>query len=80
MDLGLLARTHDQSLECLFGVSMRVEVGTILRSNDGRLYLVLEVKWSKKSWHRSLRVKSLDHGAMVHLPYSAIKHMEVICK
>jgi|10_taG_2_1085330.scaffolds.fasta_scaffold40315_9 hypothetical protein len=59
---------------------MRIGGGTILRSNTGLLYLVLEVKWSKKPWHRSLRVKSLDHGAMVHLPYSVVKYMEVVCK
>ena len=65
--------------ECI-GFDMRVEVGAILRSNDGRLYLVLEVNWTKKSWHRRVRVRSLDSGLTLHLPYNAVKHMEVVCE
>jgi hypothetical protein len=65
--------------ECI-GFDMRVEVGAILRSSDGRLFLVLEVKWAKKAWHRRVKVKSLDSGLSLHLPYTAIKHMEVICE
>ena len=65
--------------ECI-GFDMRVEVGAILKNSDGRLFLVLEVKWAKKSWHRRVWVKSLDTGFTLHLPYTVVKHMEVICE
>ena len=65
--------------ECI-GFDMRIEVGAILKNSDGRLFLVLEVNWTKKSWHRRVRVKNLDSGLTLHLPYTAVKHMEVVCE